>query len=104
MNRWIYYGCREITAIGERLHNAPTSQDKGVNQKTFYTGLTPVKVIVIADFDSLYSKPNSKIQPTLLLTGTYVKRNLMMWRHHCCHGHFWFFHVSPQLYLRLGIL
>jgi predicted transposase/invertase (TIGR01784 family) len=52
MNRWIYYGCREITAIGERLHNAPTSQDKGVNQKTFYTGLTPVKVIVIADFDS----------------------------------------------------
>ena len=44
MNRWIYYGCREITAIGERLHNAPTSQDKGVNQKTFYTGLTPVKV------------------------------------------------------------
>ena len=52
INRWIYYGARELSAIGERLHNASTSQDKDVNQKNFYTGLTPVKVIVIADFDS----------------------------------------------------
>lgn len=104
MNRWIFYAARELSEIGKRLHNAPTSRDKDVNRKNFYTGMAPVKVIVIADFDSLNSKWNSKIPPTLLLTGTYVKGNPMMWHHHCCHGHFWFFHVSPQLFLRRGIL
>ena len=52
INRWIFYAARELTAIGERLQNASTSQDKDVNQKNFYNGLAPVKVIVIADFDS----------------------------------------------------
>jgi len=52
INRWIFYAARELTAIGERLQNASTSQDKDVNQKNFYNGLEPVKVIVIADFDS----------------------------------------------------
>jgi predicted transposase/invertase (TIGR01784 family) len=54
MNRWIYYGARELSAIGERLHNARASslQDSDVSQKNFYTSMTPVKVIVITDFDS----------------------------------------------------
>ena len=52
MNRWIFYAARELSEIGKRLHNAPTSRDKDVNRKNFYTGMAPVKVIVIADFDS----------------------------------------------------
>jgi hypothetical protein len=53
-NRWIYYAARELSAIGERLYNSETSSLQGIdaNQKNFYTGITPVKVIVIADFDS----------------------------------------------------
>ena len=53
-NRWIYYAARELSAIGERLHNSETSSLQGIdaNQKNFYTGMTPVKVIVVADFDS----------------------------------------------------
>ena len=52
INRWIFYAARELSAIGTRLQNAPTPQGKDVDEKNFYTGLTPVKVIVIADFDS----------------------------------------------------
>jgi PD-(D/E)XK nuclease family transposase len=53
-NRWIYYAARELSAIGERLYNSETSSLQGIdaNQNNFYTGITPVKVIVIADFDS----------------------------------------------------
>ena len=51
IDRWIQYtGSPEIAA--ERLHErAHTSQDNDVEQKNLYTGI-PVKVIVIADFDS----------------------------------------------------
>lgn len=52
INRCIFYAARELSAIGTRLQNAPTPQGKDVDEKNFYTGLTPVKVIVIADFDS----------------------------------------------------
>lgn len=54
INRWIYYGARELSAIGERLHNARarSSQDNDVPQKNFYSCITPVRVIVITDFDS----------------------------------------------------
>ncbi len=52
INRWIFYAARELSAMGERVRNAFTSQDKDFNRKNFYSGLTPVKVIVIADFDS----------------------------------------------------
>ena len=53
-NRWVYYGARELSAIGERLHNARarSSQGNDVPQKNFYTSMTPVRVIVITDFDS----------------------------------------------------
>jgi hypothetical protein len=45
---------RELCAIGEGLRNDPARSSPGnnVNQKNFYTGMPPVKVIVIADFDS----------------------------------------------------
>jgi predicted transposase/invertase (TIGR01784 family) len=54
INRWIYYGAREISAIGERFHNARARslQDNDVPQKNFYSSITPVRVVVIADFDS----------------------------------------------------
>ena len=54
INRWIYYGARELSAIGERLHNARARslQDNDVPQKNFYASMTPVRVIVITDFDS----------------------------------------------------
>jgi hypothetical protein len=52
-NRWIFYGARELATNGERLYaRAHTLQDNDVDQKNFYTATTPVKVIVIADFDS----------------------------------------------------
>jgi len=51
---WISKGARELYAIGESLQNvrARSLQDNDVNQKSFYAGITPLKVITIADFDS----------------------------------------------------
>jgi hypothetical protein len=53
INHWKSYGARELSAIGEHLHNlrARSLQDIDVNQKNLYSDLTPVKVIVILDFD-----------------------------------------------------
>ena len=75
INRWIYYGARELSAIGERLHNARARslQDNDVPQKNFYSSMTPVRVIIILQISTpLNSKWNLKIPLTLLLTGAYV--------------------------------
>jgi predicted transposase/invertase (TIGR01784 family) len=55
INRLIYDSARELSAMGERLHNArarSSQQDNDVPQKNVYTSMTPVRVIVISDFDS----------------------------------------------------
>ncbi len=61
-NLWIYDGARELSAMGERFHNerAGPSRDNDGKQKNFYACMTPVKVIVIADFDSPHFQTDVK--------------------------------------------
>jgi hypothetical protein len=51
-NRWVFYGARELSMNGERLYNDFNSKGKSAKLGNYYSSLTPVKVIVIADFDS----------------------------------------------------
>jgi hypothetical protein len=47
LERWIYYGARELSDVGERDYNALGSN----HSVEFYTQLRPVKVVVLLDFD-----------------------------------------------------
>ena len=56
MNRWVYYGARELAMVGERNYKRAleikNSEDRKKAHARHYQRLDPVKVITLLDFDN----------------------------------------------------
>jgi len=54
-NRWVYYGARELTALGRAFHEARENLNDSKARKqagrTYYEDLKPVRVVTILGFD-----------------------------------------------------
>lgn len=63
-NRWVYYGARELAAMGERNYRRsieePNKEAEQSAQRAHYQRLDPVKVVTILDFD--YPKTREELR------------------------------------------
>ena len=87
LNRWIYYGAKELCKIGEITYARTNSVE-------FYSSLCPVKVITIMDFEDAELKNSEGY-----LIHWDITERLSKQRHQIyCRGPILYFHVLKRVY------